>query len=414
LDEAGLRRLLSEWARHRGQAAIELAVLSTCNRIEAYATLGNEDAACLRTMLLQTVPGDGASLLPYLYQLTDAGAARHLLEVACGLDSMVLGEPQILGQVAAAHRLSQQAGASGAVLNRLFQAAAHAGKRARTETAIARHPSSVASVAVELAAGEVEDISRAQVLVVGAGHTSELVVEALRKRSAAAITVINRTAARAHELAGRWRARARPLAEIGAALEDADIVIASTGAPQPIVTAEMVRRARRVGRARALVLIDLAVPRDVDPHVGEIPGTRLFDLDHLKAKAADGLEVRHRETPRVRAILEEELADFLSWWRARALAPTIAGLHRQAEAIRQREVARSLRRLPDLDDRARARIEAMSRALVRKLLHAPTLSLVEAGRNGLAQDARRLADRLFGLPEDCTDGRPPADREDAG
>lgn len=414
LDDVRQRQLLAECGE-RDRAvpgrAKELTVLSTCNRVELYAVLETDSPDPLRTMLAESGRLADSILMPHLYHLRDVDAARHLLRVAAGLDSLVVGEPQILGQVAEAHRLAMQLGAAGPILSRVFQTAIHAGKRARAETTISRNPATVGSLAVALAAREVADLAAAQVLVIGAGEMAELMIGALRKRRVTAITVLNRTPARARELAVRWQATFLPFRDLEAALREADIVLSSTGAPRAVVHADSVRRAMQDRQGRPLVLIDIAVPRDVDPAVGDLPGVRLHDLDRLQTQVAQAHDVRERQIPRVEALIEEELADFSRWLTGLSLTPVIAAVHRKADAIRRRELAIVLRRLSDLDQRQVRRIEAFSRAIVKKLLHDPTMSLKEASGNGDASRYAALASHLFALEEDAAprefDGPPP-------
>lgn len=404
LDDEPQRRLLSGCGRCPGLAESqtkELTVLSTCNRVELYAVLATDSPDPLRVMLSESSGVDELVLSPHLYHLKGVDAARHLMRVAAGLDSLVVGEPQILGQVAEAHLLAQRLGASGPVLTRLFQTAMHAGKRARAETAISHNPASVSSLAVALAAREVGSLAAAQVLVIGAGEMAELVVQALRKRQARSITVINRTGARAQGLAARWHATPYAFADLEGALRRADIVISSTGAPHTVVHPETVQRALQGRPDRPMVLIDIALPRDIDPEVGSLPRVRLYDLDGLQARVADSLDVRARQIPQVEALVEEGLAGFSSWLAGLALTPIIAAVHRKAEAIRRRELAVVLRRLPNLDEGQVRRIEDFSRALVRKLLHDPTLSLKEASRNGDAARYVSLTSDLFALSGDA-------------
>ncbi|MGH2626219.1 MAG: glutamyl-tRNA reductase, partial [Anaerolineales bacterium] len=378
LDDGRQRQLLAGRGERPGlgpEQAKELTVLSTCNRVELYAVMETDSPDPLRTMLSESSRLDEPILMPHLYHLKGADAARHLLRVAAGLDSLVVGEPQILGQVAGAHRLALQMGAAGPILTRVFQTAIHAGKRARAETTISRNPATVSSLAVALAAREVANLAAAQVLVIGAGEMAELVVEALRKRKVTSITVINRTQARAQELAARWHARPHAYADLDGALHRADIVISSTGARHTVVYAQAVRRAMRGREGRPMVLIDIAVPRDVDPEAANLPGVRLHDLDRLQDQVAHSLDIRARQVPRVEALVEEELADFSAWLNGLSLTPIIAAVHRKAEAIRKRELAVVLRRLLNLDEREARRIEAFSRAIVKKLLHDPTMSL---------------------------------------
>jgi glutamyl-tRNA reductase len=334
---------------------------------------------------------------PFCYTLSDVEAVRHLFTVSAGLDSLVIGEPQILGQVTRALELSRAQGTAGPVLNRLFQAAIHAGKRARTETNISRNPASVSSLAASVAERAVPYMQEARVLILGAGEMAELTVEALRKRGVEKITVINRTLERARDLAQRWGARSATFEFLEESLVDADILISSTGAPHLMVTAEMVARSMHSRAQRPLMLIDIALPRDIDPEAADIPHVKLIDIDGLNAKLEHSLSERMAEVPHVEAILEEELAESAAYLRSLDVLPLIAGIHQRAEAIRQAELEKTLRRLPDLSANEIERIEAMTQALVRKLLEAPTHRLREEATHTHGPEYTIVARRLFGL-----------------
>lgn len=377
----------------------ELTILSTCNRIELYSMSVSKDHEAL-IILLEEVSGVSRKAFErHLYQLGGQQVARHLFRVAAGLDSQVLGELQILGQVAEAHMTALRLGSTGAVLSRLFQTAVHAGKRVRNESAISSRPSTVSSIAVKLASDVVGGLAQAKVVVIGAGEMAELAVEALRKRGAQRITVINRTVSRGQELAKRWRAVARPFEAILDELRDADIVISSTGAPHTILHRSSLEKLMREREGRQLVILDIAVPRDVDEEVSELPGVHLYDIDDLARRAGQSFEDRKREVPRAEAVIEEELASFLSWLDTLSVTPLIRELHQQAESIRRQEMRRTLRRMPGLDESERQRIEALTRALVKKLLHFPTVYLKEKSRYGELVPGAILTRKLFGLDD---------------
>ncbi|MBN1452370.1 MAG: glutamyl-tRNA reductase [Anaerolineales bacterium] len=375
----------------------EMVILSTCNRIEIYVASNHKSFSGLEAFLSDArgVPVDGFH--PHLYRFVDAEAVRHLLDVAAGLDSLVLGEPQILGQVTRALELARGIGASGPLLSRLFQAAIHAGKRARTETAISRNPASVSSLAASLCERSAHDIKKAQIVVLGAGEMAELAVEALRKRGAHKLVVINRTLERAHALAARWSAEADTFENLERALVRADILITSTGAPHTIIGTEMVDSAMRQRSKRPLTLVDIAVPRDVDPDVAQIPDVHLYDIDNLNVHLEQSLAERASEVPCVEAILDEEEGKFIEFLASLDMLPLISDMHRKAEAIRQAELNKTLRRLPDLSEAERARIEALTQALVKKLLDAPTTRLRAQANTPNASEYASLTRTLFGL-----------------
>ena len=394
---ASLARL---FCGHLQTSLAEVIILSTCNRIEIYAVSNHLAYAELEAFLVE---GRGVSVQevqPYLYCYTDVDAARHLFNVAAGLDSLVIGEPQILGQITRALELARGQDAAGPTLNRLFQAAIHAGKRARTETAISRNPASVSSLAASVAEKSVGNIQSASVVVLGAGEMAELTVEALRKRGVEKIRVVNRTRTRAQKLAERWGAEFSTYLFLQQAIQDADIVISSTSAPHTVVDAGMIQKAMRSRPERPLVIMDIAVPRDVDPAAARIPLVRLFDIDGLNTQLEESLSRRMDEVPQVRQILAEELSEFERYLKSLEMLPIIADIHQQAEAIRTAELERTLRRMPDLTDMERERIEALTQALVRKLLDHPTRRLRVEATTHRAPEYAALARTLFNLSDE--------------
>lgn len=400
-SEEQIRASLSRLAcGHIDSSLTELIVLSTCNRIEIYAASNQLRFDDLEAFLSDARGVPIRDLQSYVYTYADVDAARHLFDVAAGLDSLVIGEPQILGQITYALELARGQDTAGPVLNRLFQSAIHAGKRARTETAISRNPASVSSLAASVAEKTLGQSKTAHVLVLGAGEMAELTVEALRKRGVEKIRVINRTLERAQELANRWNAEAATYEFLQQGLSDADILISSTAAPHFVVDTKMVSEAMSRRPHRALVLIDIAMPRDIDPDVATIPHVRLFDIDNLNAQLEDSLTHRMSEVPHVKRILEEELSEFETYLKSLEMLPLIADIHQQAEAIRMTELEKTLRRLPDLTDAERERIEALTQALVRKLLDHPTRRLRAEATSHRAPEFAALARSLFNLSDD--------------
>jgi glutamyl-tRNA reductase len=378
----------------------ELVILSTCNRIELYAVSPRIDPDQLKLFLSEArgVPAD--EFTPHLYQYDDEDAIRHLMRVASGLDSLVLGEPQILGQVTNALEQARGAGSVGPLLSRLFQRAIHAGKRARTETHIARNPASVSSLAASLAEKTVNNIADAQIVILGAGEMAELAVEALRKRGASKVLVLNRTLERAEMLAKRWQAETSTFERMEEALFTADVLISSTGAPHTIINSGMVERIMSARASRPLAMIDIAVPRDIDAKCNHLPGVTVHDMDNLHARLEHSLAEREAEVPLVEEILNEEVNKFLEFFKSLDMLPLISGLHQQAEAIRQAELNKTLRRLPDLNEAERARIEALTQALVKKLLDTPTNRLRAQANTPAAPEYASVARTLFGLSTD--------------
>ena len=393
---AALARLSCGHANLTGDIK-EMVIISTCNRIEIYAASSHNSFSGLDAFLSDARGVPVEELHPHLYRFADAEAVRHLLDVAAGLDSLVLGEPQILGQVTRALELARGVGATGPLLSRLFQTAIHAGKRARTETAISRNPASVSSLAAGLCERSVSDIREAQIVILGAGEMAELAVEALRKRGAQNLMVINRTLERAHALADRWNADADTFENLETALVCADILISSTGAPHIMIEPDMVSAAMSKRPERPLMLVDIAVPRDIDSNVVKINNVRLHDIDNLNAHLEQSLAERASQVPHVETILDEEESIFMDFLASLDMLPLIVNMRQQAETIRQAELNKTLRRLPDLNETERARIEALTQALVKKLLDTPTNRLRAQANTPDAPEYANVARTLFGL-----------------
>jgi len=376
----------------------EWALLSTCNRLEVYAVARTPNFDALVALIDSISDIPRSNFVAHLYRHADAEAATHLCRVAAGLDSMILGEPQILGQVTRAYTAASDSGTVGSVLSALFRAAIHAGKRARTETAIGRNPASISSVAVRLAQNVVGDWDTVQVLIVGAGEMAELAVASLRARGVqmAGVRIVNRAPERAGQLARCWGAHALALDRLPEALVAADIVIASSGAPG-VISSDLVRAAMAQRPDRPLVLIDIAVPRNVDADVSRLPNVHRYDIDDLQSHLGKAVTEREREVPRVKSIIAEEVEAFMRWLREHEIAPVIAGLRAKAEAIRRAELDRTLRYLPQLGQAERRHIEALAESLVNKLLHDPTLRLKAEAGNGRTAEVAAAARHLFAL-----------------
>ena len=367
----------------------EAVCLSTCNRTELYlaAESGDEAERKAEAALLALEEELG----PALYRLRDEAAALHLFRVAAGLDSMVPGEGEILGQVRAAH----EAGATGPILNRLFRDALHAGKKARTETAIGESPASVSSAAAALAEQVFGDLRGRAVLVVGAGETGELAVKSLVARGATIAFVTNRTRERAEELTQRFGGTPLGLDEVEANLQHADVVLSSTSAPGWMLTREQVERTLPARRGRPLFLIDLAVPRDLDPAIHELDGCYLYDIDDLEAVVAETLAGRRREGERAETIVAAEADRFREWQASLDVVPAIASLRAHAEEIRAAELERA-----KLSGAERRAAESVTAAVLNKLLHLPTIRMKQAAA---AADGVIYADavrHLFGLEDE--------------
>ena len=390
----------------RCPAVIEHVVLHTCYRVELYARLtsGVEDARDELVDALAHAHGVPRELLlEHLYVHSGEDVARHLSRVAAGLDSLVLGEAEILGQVGEAYEVGEAAGTVGPGMKLLFRTAISAGRRARSKTAIGANPATASSMALALAESALGDLRDKRVLVVGAGRIGLQTLKAAEGRGIAHIAVANRTKERAAEVATRFAAVAHGLDELADALAFADVAISATSSERPVLAADAVRTAM-TGRAdRPLVLVDLAVPADVEREAGEVPGARLFDVDDLRAGLDDTMTARLREVPRVEVVVEEEVEDFRRRYRELEVEPLLSELRRQAESIRARELSRALDGLGEVDPEIAERMEHLSRTLVKRLLHDPTVRARERAGAGSADEVAHAVRALYGIS-------PPSDR----
>ena len=356
----------------------EAVVLSTCNRTEVYLFGGSESRA--REELERR---SGMSLDEVLASWEEGEAVAHLFRVAAGLDSLVPGESQILGQLRQAYEAALTAGVTGPGLNRLFEDALHTGKRVRTEARLEEMPESVAASAVEVGVSALGGIDGRRALIFGAGKMCELAARDLRSRGAE-VVVASRTLESAQELAERVGGRAAPFDAVAVELIDADLVLSATRCPYPILHAEAVQP-----RTKPLVLVDVAVPRDLDPEIGKLEGCTLFDIDDL----GEGLVGREEDVREAEAIVAEEAARFAEWRRSRGAADAIRALREQAEEIRAEELARAEPRLAELSPRERKTVETLTAQIVNKLLHTPTVRAKQAGSEEPLRE-------LFALRED--------------
>lgn len=372
------------------------AVLSTCNRTELYITDAKPIAQRGVIQAIAEVRGEPVPEGSPFYHHEGVDAARHLFRVAAGIESLVVGESEILGQVRAAFSAATAAKTSNPVLARLLHAAIRAGRRARSETEVGAHGLSVSATAVALVRQALGDLRRKTVLVVGAGDAARLTARALASAGTARILVTTRTFERAQDIAGELGAFAYPFGQLRDLLGEADIVISSTSAPGRVIEAADVESALSGRSGRSLALVDIAVPRDIDPAAALLPGVRLFDIDDLQARAEENRQARLQEVAAVEEIVEQEVARFAEWLRQNSATPTIAGLERRAERARAAEVKRTLARLPVLSPADRRRIEAMSKAIVKQILHEPVTRLKDSAGQKHIEAARDL----FGLDTD--------------
>lgn len=388
--------------------AQEALVISTCNRTEVYARGASvDDPSRFVAELLREIKGLdvlSASREPgksYLYTYREPDSLRHLFRVACGLDSQILGEPQITGQVKEALALAAKAGGSGPIIDRLLDAALHCAKRARTETGIGRGPISSSYAAVSLAGKVLGPLGEKRALLIGAGEMAALAARHLQEAGVVQFVIANRTRDRAEKLAESLCARVVTTEAIPVLLPGADIVVSATSSPDAIVREPMVRNAMKIRRNRPLFMIDLAVPRDIDPLAAKLPNVFLHDLDALGGLVVQSLAQRRAEVPKVEAVIEEELKRFLRWHRSLALKPTITAFRGQVESVARGELERHRGRFRAQDQAA---LEALVNGIVQKFLHRPTTRLSRSEQDGAEGIARIEALRdLFGIDAEDTD-----------
>ena len=376
--------------------AREGVLLSTCNRTELYLVEGDADrcAPAAWALLAERL---GAEASGYGYVRRDREAAAHLFRVASGMDSMVVGEAQIHGQVRDAWEASRPA--SGAVLNRLFQSALLVGGRVRSETALGRGAMSVSSAAVQLSKKIFGSLAGRRAMVLGAGEMAELALASLQHEGVRAAIVANRTFERAQALAAQYGATAVHYDAAWDALAEVDLLLCSTAAPRPVVNVERVRPAVERRGDRPLCILDIALPRDVDPAVGKLANVFLYDLDDLRSMVSASVARRQGELPVAETVIAEEVEKFWQWVAGLAAVPVLTRFRDEMNQMRERELAAALRRLPDLSDAERAAVERFSQSLMNKFLHEPTVRLRAAAANGRGLGVVDAARYLFALDE---------------
>ncbi len=387
----------------------EVGILSTCNRLEIYVVT-NEMQPGIREVtqfLSDSSKIPLTQLRPHLFMLLHEDSIMHLMRVAAGLDSLVLGEGQILSQVKQTHKLGQQYKGIGRILNRLFKQAVTAGKRVRTETSIGTGAVSISSAAVELAQMKLEDLSNYQVAIVGAGKMSKLLVQHLLAKGANKISIINRSVGRAQDLANSFKdadISVHSMSEMGQVIADSDLVFTSTGATEPIL--DKAKLEVILDPLKPVMLVDISVPRNIATDVSELPNVRCFNVDDLKAVVAQNQESRRQMAMEAEVLLEEEVEAFDVWWKSLETVPTINSLRQKIETIREQELEKALSRLgSEFAEKHQEVIEALTRGIVNKILHDPMVQLraqqdIEARRH--AMETLQL---LFNLETEVTSGK---------
>jgi glutamyl-tRNA reductase len=388
------RRLLDLEAVHEG------AILSTCNRVEVFAEVTSYHSGFLdlKRFLSESREVSPEEFAEPLYSHYEDEAAEHLFSVAAGIDSMVLGEPQIFAQVREAHRRSEAEQATGPMLSALFRGAIRAGRRARTETAIGASPAAFVEAGVALAEQDLGGLNGRSVVVVGAGGMATLAAKHLRDRAVGSITILSRKASRGAKLADQVGGTARPLSDVDSAVADADLVVSSTGASGIVIGVESMRAALSGrGADRRLFVLDLAVPRDVDPDVGTLSDVRLADLDDLRDALSERNAGAAKEVARAKQIIDEEVQRFASWRRAAKLAPLIQALRERGEKIQAAELARVAPKLASLSPKEREAVEGLAQGIVAKLLHDPIVRVKDRAGAGPSDGLATALAELFGI-----------------
>lgn len=378
----------------------ESIILSTCNRTEIYAA--SDGPAEAGKQIADFVAGFHSigieAITPHLYDYHGADAVSHLLSVASGLDSLIVGESQILGQVRDAMTVASETGSAQVPLVGLFHAAVRTGRRVREETEVGRNALSISYAGVQLAKRTLGSLQGLKVLLVGAGEAGRLVANALRTVGVGELVIANRTQSRGEELADSLGGTIVPFAELDEALGKADIAIAATDAPDYVITQDMVAATQEQRGKNPLFLIDLAVPRDIDPRVADLESVKLFNIDDLSSIAEENLETRKRAAVHAETIVGDEVARFMKWWDSLDAVPIVKTLQRQAEDIRKRELDHALHDMPDIQSEHVAVVDALTRSIVKKILHDPTVFLRERADKSQLEAARDLF-RLWEDPE---------------
>ncbi len=397
LPEGRAARLMASLTES-GEAA-EVTVLSTCNRTEIYVLA--PDPVIAESGILSALAHQAGiaptELAGHLYSLRGNDAARHVFRVTAGLESMIVGESEIQGQVKRAHELALVEGASGPILNRLFRGALAAGGRTRNETGIGRAGVSMASVAVEQASRTIGDVAARRALIIGAGETSGLVAGALRARGAESVFVANRHLEKACDLAQRFGGTAAPLTELSEQILEADLVVSATMSPHHLIDRELLEPVMAERADRPLFLVDLAVPRDIDPRVRELPGVELTDVDELQVTVARNIGRRESEVRRAEHVVNAELDLFFRWMESLEVMPVIVGLREKAEETVSRVLRENESRWEGLSEADRERVETIARTAVNRMLHEPTLRLKEVAGSDESFEVLAMVRDLFGL-----------------
>jgi glutamyl-tRNA reductase len=386
----------------KGQKSIlENVILSTCNRTEIYAVVDQLHTGryYIKSFLADWFLLDKEEFTPYLKIYEDEAAVEHLFRVACGLDSMILGETQILGQVRSSFLLAQEENTIGTVFKQLFKQAVTLAKRAHSETEIGSNAVSVSYAAVELAKKIFGDLKSKHVLILGAGKMGELAVQNLYGSGVQKVTVINRTFERAKDLAERFSGQAKPLTELQCALVEADILISSTGAKDYVITKDMMVHVEKMRKGRPLFMVDIAVPRDLDPALAELESVFLYDIDDLEGIVQANLAERKKAAEQIEIMIEAEMVEFHQWLNTLGVVPVIAALREKALAIQAETMQSIERKLPHLSERERKVLNKHTKSIINQLLRDPILRAKELAAEPNAEEALRLFMKIFNIED---------------
>jgi len=393
-----------EMALHQVQSLPSLKenmILSTCNRVEIYAAARETEKAIidLKHFFSQYHSLSLREFEKNLYSLIGEEAVRHIFRVASSLDSMVVGEPQVLGQIKSAYEMAVETKTSGLILHRLLHRAFHVAKRVRAETKIGDSAVSVSSVAVELARKIFETLEKKIVLLIGAGEMCELAARHLVSGGVEKVLVTNRTYERAVAMAQEFRGEAVPFEEISQGLKRVDIVISATDSPQHLIQHDQVVKVMKDRKQKPIFFIDIADPRDIEPRVGDIENVYLYNIDDLKKVADENIKDREKEAQKAETIVQDEVIKFVNWYHSLEVTPTIVALRKKFEEIRKKELEKTLSLHPDLSDREKKSLEALTAAIINKILHPPTTFLKQTNEEASADLYLDTLRTLFQLPE---------------
>ncbi|MEI2462699.1 glutamyl-tRNA reductase [Niallia taxi] len=399
-DSSALGEAMSQLQKKK--SILENIIISTCNRTEIYAVVDQLHTGryYIKEFLSEWFKIDQAEFSPYIFIYEQDGAMNHLFQVACGLNSMVVGETQILGQVRASFLEAQAIESSGTVFNQLFKQAVTLAKKAHTETDIGANAVSVSYAAVELAKKIFGTLDNKNVLILGAGKMGELAIQNLYSNGAKNVTVINRTFEKAQSLADRFEGQAKSLSELQCALIDADILISSTGASSFVITKSMMNTVEKIRKGKPLFMVDIAVPRDLDPALAELDSVFLYDIDDLEGIVEANLQERQREAAKIMLMIEQEIVEFNEWLHLLGIVPVISALRDKALAI-QGETMKSIeRKLPHLSDRDKKVLNKHTKSIINQMLKDPILHAKELASSDNREQSMELFVKIFNLEQD--------------